>query len=107
LEDVQFDDDARFGVQLIHKALEAPLRQILVNAHVAAPGVIIDRVAEAGQGATYDVLQEKVDDALACGVLDVAGVSEMLLRTAVSTALMALSTDTIVYHKQPKQSMEP
>jgi len=37
----------------------------------------------------------------------VAGVVDTVLRTAVSTALMALSTDTIVYHKNPKQAMEP
>jgi len=109
LKDVQFDDDARYGVQLIHDALEAPIRQILTNAHVPAPGVIVSRVLDAGPGSAYDVLQERVDDALACGVLDVAGVVEVVLRTAVSTALMALSTDTIVYHKKPKQNdkMEP
>lgn len=109
LANVQFDDDARYGVQLVHNALEAPIRQILLNAHVAAPGVIISQVVEAGPGSAYDVLQERVDDALACGVLDVAGVTETVLRTAVSAALMALSTDTIVYHKKPKQNerMEP
>ena len=94
-------------MKLIHDALAAPLRQILFNAHVDAPGVIIDRVQEAGPGVTYDVLQGRVGNALECGVLDVAGVVETVLRMAVSTALMALSTDTIVYHKKPQLSMEP
>ena len=107
LKAVKFDDDAAYGVKLIHDILDAPLRQILVNAHVSAPGVIIDRVTEAGPESAYDVLQDKVDNAMACGVLDVAGVVDTVLRTAVSTALMALSTDTIVYHKNPKQAMEP
>lgn len=107
LKTIALDGDAQYGVKLIHDALAAPLRQILVNAHVAAPGVIIDQVQEAGPGSAYDVLQEKVGDALECGVLDVAGVVDIVLRTAVSTALMALSTDTIVYHKKPQQSMEP
>lgn len=107
LKEVKFDGDARYGVQLIHDALAAPLRQILVNAHVPAPGVIISRVQEAGPGAVYDVLEERVGNAMECGVLDVAGVVEIVLRTAVSTALMALSTDTIVYHKKPQQALEP
>ena len=107
LKTIQFNNDAQYGVKLIHDALAAPLRQILVNAHVDAPGVIIDRVQEAGPGVTYDVLQERVGNALECGVLDVAGVVETVLRMAVSTALMALSTDTIVYHKKPQLSMEP
>ncbi len=107
LKDVHFDSDAQYGVKLIHDALAAPMRQILVNAHVSAPAVIIDRVLDAGPGAAYDVLQEKVGNAMESGVLDVAGVLEIVLRTAVSTALMALSTDTIVYHKNPKQALEP
>nr|HRJ45288.1 hypothetical protein [Caldilineaceae bacterium] len=65
------------------------------------------RVQEAGPGAVYDVLEERVGNAMECGVLDVAGVVEIVLRTAVSTALMALSTDTIVYHKKPQQALEP
>lgn len=107
LKTIKFDDDAQYGVKLFHEALAAPLRQILVNARVAAPGVIIDQVAKAGSRATYDVLQKRVGNALECGVLDVAGVVETVLRTAVSTALMALSTDAIVYHKKPQLSMEP
>jgi chaperonin GroEL len=107
LETIEFDGDARYGVKLIHDALDAPMRQILINAHVPAPGVIISQVQEAGPGNTYDVLTGKVGDAMQCGVLDVAGVLDMVLRTAVSTALMALSTDTIIYHKNPQQAMEP
>ncbi len=107
LKNVHFGDDADYGVKLINDILDAPLRQILVNAHVPAPGVIIDRLTEAGPDSAYDVLQAKVGNAMECGVLDVAGVVDMVLRTAVSTALMALSTDTIVYHKKPEQAMEP
>lgn len=107
LKAVHFDGDAQYGVQLIHDALAAPIRQILVNAHVPAPGVIISRVEDAGGNAVYDVLQDKVGSAMECGVLDVAGVLDVVLRTAISTALMALSTDTIIYHKNPKQALEP
>jgi len=107
LATTKLDGEAQYGVELMHDVLDAPLRQILVNAHVHAPGVVIDQVQEAGPGHAYDVLQGKVDDALQCGVLDVAGVLDTVLRTAVSTALMALSTDTIVYHRKPQQSLEP
>jgi chaperonin GroEL (HSP60 family) len=40
-------------------------------------------------------------------VLDVAGVLTTVLQTAASAALMALTTDTIVYHKNPQQAMNP
>ena len=107
LDDIDAPEDMRFGVQLVQHGLVAPLRQILENAHVPSSSVIIDRVLRAGPGATYDVMSERVADAHEVGVLDVAGVLATVLQTAASAAMMALTTDTIVYHKNPKQAMTP
>lgn len=101
------DDDVRLGVQVLADALVAPLRQILTNAGVDAPAVAIERVIAGGPQVTYDVIQQKVVDAWDAGVLDAAGVLTVVLQTAVSAALMALSTDAIVYHRNPERSLEP
>ena len=61
----------------------------------------------AGPGATYDVVQGSMVDAHEAGVLDVAEVVKTVLQTAASGALMALTTDTIVYHKNPEQATKP
>ena len=100
-------DDVRLGVQVLAEALAAPMRQLLQNAGVRPPAVIIDRVAAGGPAMTYDWEQSAVVDAHAAGVVDAAGVLATVLQTAASGALMALSTDAIVYHKNPAQSMEP
>ena len=100
-------DDVRLGVQVLAEALAAPMRQLLQNAGVRPPAVIIDRVAAGGPAMTYDWEQGAVVDAHAAGVVDAAGVLATVLQTAASGALMALSTDAIVYHKNPAQSMEP
>jgi len=100
-------DDVRLGIRVLADALVAPLRQILVNAGVDAPAVIVDRIVTAGAGATFDAMQQKVVDAQAAGVLDAAEVLTVVLQSAVSGALMALSTDAIVYHRKPQTSLEP
>jgi chaperonin GroEL len=107
LDEVEAEDDVRFGVQIVQRALEAPLRQILDNAHVPSSSVVMDQIRQAGPTATYDVIGAKVVDAYTGGVLDVAGVLTTVLQTAASGALMALTTDTIVYHKNPKQATNP
>ncbi|RME61251.1 MAG: hypothetical protein D6790_08115 [Caldilineae bacterium] len=95
------------GAQVIRSGLAAPLRQMLVNAHVPAPGVVLEDLEAAGPNAVYDILQGRIMDAEACGVLDAARVLENVLRMSASVAIMALSTDTIVYHRKPEQVMEP
>jgi chaperonin GroEL len=104
---IQAEEDTAFGVQIVQRALAAPIRQILDNAHAPSSSVIIDRIQEAGPNATYDVIQERVVDAFETGILDVTDVLCTVLQTAASGALMALTTDTIVYHKKPKESMTP
>lgn len=107
LDEVEAEDDVRFGVQIVQRALEAPLRQILDNAHVPSSSVVMDQIRQHGPTATYDVMSAQVVDAYEGGVLDVAGVLTTVLQTAASGALMALTTDTIVYHKNPKQATNP
>ena len=107
LDELEADDDVRFGVQIVQRALEAPLRQILDNAHVPSSSVVMDQIRQAGPTATYHVIDAQVVDAYEGGVLDVAGVLTTVLQTAASAALMALTTDTIVYHKNPKQATAP
>jgi chaperonin GroEL len=103
----ELPDDVRLGARVLAEALQAPMRQILHNAGVRPPAVIIDRVLAAGPSATYGWEQAAVVDAHAAGVVDAAGVLLTVLQAATSGASMALSTGAIVYHKKPAQSMEP
>ena len=107
LDNLDVDGDVAMGVQVVARALAAPMRQILKNAHVPSENVIIDRVRTAGPTSTYDVFHEKVVDAFEGGVLDVSHVLTHVLQTAASGAIMALSTDVIVYRKKPEQVYKP
>ena len=72
LDAIEAKGDMAFGVDIVRRALAAPARQILDNAHVASSGVILDRIRQAGPRRTYDVLSAQVVDAHEAGVLDVS-----------------------------------
>jgi chaperonin GroEL len=107
LEDLPLNGDQRAGATLLAECLDAPLRQIAHNAGVDSPIVIAHRVAEAGAPMTFDAFDHAIVDGPAHGVVDAAEVVIGTLRNAVSCALMALTTDTIVYHRAPEQSLNP
>jgi chaperonin GroEL len=100
-------DDVRLGMRVLAEALRAPMRQLLQNGGVEPPALVIQRVADTGVEATFDWEQQAVVDAHAAGVVDAADVLVTVLQSAGSGAMMALSTDAIVYHKKPVQSFEP
>lgn len=101
------DPDIALGMRVLAAALAAPQRQILENATVSAPAVYIQRLLDAGSGAAYDVFAGRIVDAYDHGLLDAADVVAAILRSAVSGATMTLSTDAIVYHRKPQQSLTP
>ncbi len=105
--DAQWDDSVAQGMRVLATAISAPLEQIIVNSGASAPKVYMQRLRDAGEESTYDAQTEQVVDAFQSGVLDVADVVAQMLHIAASGAMMALSTDAIVYHRKPKQSLQP
>ncbi len=101
------DLDVAQGIKLLARALKVPLRQIIVNAGMSSPEWVIQQVSDAGHTATFDAVQQRVVDAYQGGILDAVDVLGKVLHIATSGAMMALSTDVIVYHKKPQESMTP
>lgn len=99
--------EALMGLQLVERVLSAPMTQIVKNAAMDVPAVVVDKITTAGAPMTYDALSGSVVDAFESGILDITDVVVMALKTAASGAMMALSTDVIVYHKDPEQSLNP
>ena len=107
LDDLELEGEQNFGVKVLRDALDAPFLQLVKNAGIESPSVAALRLEEAGPAYAYDVVKKKLVDAQETGLVDVTGVQTAVLETAVSGALMALGTNTIVYHRDPTQSMEP
>ncbi|MBR5044057.1 MAG: chaperonin GroEL, partial [Clostridia bacterium] len=94
------EGDEKTGIQLIMKALEAPLRQIADNAGLDG-AVILDRVKASGKvGYGFDAYNEKYVDMLEVGIVDPTKVTRSALQNAASIASTVLTTEAVVANKK-------
>jgi chaperonin GroEL len=98
--------DEAYAYRILARALEEPMRVIAENAGFSAD-VILDRVQSSPAGYGLDVRQEKILDMKTAGILDSTRVLNKALEVAVSGAALALTTDVIVHHSRPKESIQP
>ncbi len=107
LVDLPFDhEDEALAYRILARALEEPMRVIANNAGYSAD-VVLDHVGSSPSGYGFDARSEQIVDLRERGILDSVRVLEKALEVAVSGAAMALTTDVIIHHKKPKETIEP
>ena len=90
------DEDEQIGLDIVKRALEEPLRQIVANAGKEG-AVIVERVrSEKNPNIGYNVLTEKFEDLVAAGVIDPAKVTRSALQNASSIAGLLLTTEVLI-----------
>ena len=94
------NQDEKVSYQILHDAMEAPLRKMLMNAKLN-PGAILDQIRRAGPGYGYDILRREVISMDEDGMKDIASVQKAAAHSAVSSAALALTVDTLIHHKKP------
>ncbi|WP_426752881.1 chaperonin GroEL [Myxococcus sp. Y35] len=95
LEKLQLGGEQNFGVDIIRRALQEPLRKIASNAGVEG-AVVINKVRE-GQGAFgYNARTETYEDLEKAGVIDPTKVERTALQNAASVASLLLTTEAMV-----------
>lgn len=95
LNAVQLKGDEALGVQIIRKALEAPLRIITSNAGEDA-SVIVNKVRQDKGDFGYDALNNAYVNMVEVGIIDPAKVARFALQNAASIAGLLLTTEAIV-----------
>ncbi len=98
--------DEAFGVRALAQALSAPMRAIAHNAGFD-PSPLLAEAARHDEGWAFDVLLGAWVDAWDAGIIEPLDVVGTALRTSVSTATMALTTDVLVRHKNPEVAVNP
>jgi chaperonin GroEL len=98
--------DERAACQILLAALETPFRTLLENSG-HSPGAILGRLDGRVPGFGFDIHTGAVVDMLEAGILDVAAVQKEALRSAVRSAGLALTIDTIVHRKKPPVVTDP
>ncbi len=94
------DADEQIGVNIVKRALEEPLRQIVSNAGKEG-AVIVERVRlEKNPNIGYNAVTEKFEDLVAAGVIDPAKVTRCALQNAASIAGLMLTTEALISELQ-------
>ncbi|RKF04385.1 chaperonin GroEL [Tenacibaculum lutimaris] len=93
LETIATDNlDETTGIQIVNRAIEAPLRTIVENAG-GEGSVVINKVLEGNQNFGYDAKSETYVDMLEAGIIDPKKVTRVALENAASVAGMILTTE--------------
>jgi len=99
--------DEKTGANIILKALEAPLRQIIENAGLE-PSVIASKIMESAEGLGFDVLTETYVNMIEAGIIDPAKVARSAIQNATSVASTLLTTESVVADiPEPEPAMPP
>ncbi|MBU2927444.1 chaperonin GroEL [Winogradskyella psychrotolerans] len=99
--------DETTGVQIVNKAIEAPLRTIVENAG-GEGSVVINKVLEGKKDFGYDAKTETYVDMLKAGIIDPKKVTRIALENAASVAGMILTTEcALVDIKEDAPAMPP
>ena len=90
------EGDEKTGIQIVVKALEAPVRQIAANAGFEG-SVIIDKIQSSGKkGFGFDAYSEQYVDMMEAGIVDPTKVTRSALQNASSVASTVLTTEALV-----------
>ena len=101
------EGDEKTGVQIVAKALEAPIRQIAANAGLDG-SVILEKVRTSGKnGYGFDAYKEEYCDMVAAGIIDPAKVTRSALENAASVSSMVLTTESLVADKPEPPAPAP
>lgn len=93
------NDDERTGMEIIRRAIEEPLRQIVFNAGKEG-AVVVDKVRNGKADFGYNARKDEYENLFAAGVVDPAKVTRVALENAASIAGMFLTTECVITDKK-------
>jgi len=95
LDKVEVLGDELIGVNILRRALEEPMRQIVINSGMEG-SVVVEAVRKLEPGHGYDAQKGEYTDMFAAGIIDPAKVTRSALENAASVAGLMLTTETVV-----------
>ncbi|MGC0370182.1 chaperonin GroEL [Microbacterium sp. SLBN-111] len=106
LANLQLSGDEATGANIVRVAIEAPLKQIALNAGLE-PGVVANKVSELPVGHGLNAATGEYGDLFAQGIIDPAKVTRSALQNAASIAGLFLTTEAVVADKPEKAAAAP
>ncbi|UQS86990.1 chaperonin GroEL [Nicoliella spurrieriana] len=106
IDAIKADGDENTGVQIVRRALEAPVRQIAHNAGVDG-SVIVDHLRDQKPGVGYNAADGTYEDMIKAGVIDPTKVSRSALQNAASVSALLLTTEAVVANEPKEENNNP
>ena len=103
---VDAGDERRFGVDILRRAVEAPLRQISANAGIDG-SIVINSVREGAGNFGYNARTDVYGDMIEMGVIDPAKVVRTALQNAASVAGLLLTTECAIVDRKEDDKAAP
>jgi len=100
------NDDEQTGVQIVRRAIEEPLRQIVVNSGVEG-SIVVQKIKEGKKDFGFNARTEVYENLYAAGVIDPTKVTRIALENAASIAGMLLTTECVISDKPEKEKPMP
>ncbi len=104
-EKIELEGDERTGAQIVRFALEAPLKQIAINAGLEG-GVVAEKVRSLEPGHGLNATSGEYENLFDAGVIDPTKVTRSALQNAASIAGMFLTTEAVIAERPQKESAE-
>ena len=96
------NDDEKAGIEILRKAMEEPLKQILINAGLEA-SEIVQKVKAGENDFGFNAKTEKFEHLLETGIIDPVKVTRLALEYAASVAGMFITTECVIVRKPEKK----
>jgi len=100
------NNDQVTGINIIRRAVEAPIRQILDNAGLEG-SVIVAKIKEGTGTFGYNAYSEKFEDLIEAGVIDPTKVARVALENAASVASLLITTEATIVERPEKKEAAP
>ncbi|WP_053826132.1 chaperonin GroEL [Lascolabacillus massiliensis] len=105
IEDLKGEnDDETTGIEIVKRAVEEPLRQIVANAGKEG-AVVVQKVREGKGNFGYNAATDKYEDLYEAGVIDPTKVTRVALENAASIAGMFLTTECVITDKKEENPL--
>ncbi len=100
------NDDEQTGIEIIKRAIEEPLRQIVINSGKEG-AVVVQKIKEGKNDFGYNARIDEYQNLYETGVIDPAKVARIALENAASIAGMFLTTETVIVEKKEENPAPP
>ncbi len=102
MEEFTLDGEQGIGVEIVKKALMAPLKQIAENAGLNG-GVVLEKVKSLPEGHGFNAATEEYVNLIEAGIIDPAKVARAAIQNSASVSALILTTEVVVADKKEKK----